>query len=75
MTRKLLISLIAGLVLALSAAAIAQDAAPMDADAAMADAVAADADAAESRDKFRQLDQDVQTLKKEVLDQLPVYGT
>jgi hypothetical protein len=67
-TRKLLIILIAGLVLALSAAAIAQDAAPMDADAAMADAVAADADAAESRDKFRQLDQDVQTLKKEVLD-------
>lgn len=68
MTRKLLISLIAGLVLALGTAAIAQDAAPMDADAAMADAIAADADAAESRDKFRQLDQDVQSLKKEVLD-------
>ena len=73
MTRKLLISLIAGLVLALGTSAlgtlaIAQDAAPMDADAAMADAIAADADAAESRDKFRQLDQDVQSLKKEVLD-------
>ena len=68
MTRKLLISLIAGLALALGAAAIAQDTAPMGADAATADAMAADADAAESRDKFRQLDQDVQTLKKEVLD-------
>ena len=68
MTRKLFISLTAGLVLALGTAAIAQDAAPMDADAAMADAMAADADVAESRNEFRQLDQDVQSLKKEVLD-------
>jgi hypothetical protein len=67
-TRKLFISLIAGVVLALGTAAIAQDAAPMDADGAMADAVAADAEAAASRDQFRQLDQDVQSLKKEVLD-------
>lgn len=70
MTRKLFISLTAGLALALAlgTAAIAQDAAPMDADAAMADAMAADADVAESRNEFRQLDQDVQSLKKEVLD-------
>jgi len=67
-TRKLFMSLIAGLVLALGTSAIAQDAAPMDADAALAGTMAAAAEAAESRDEFRQLDQDVQSLKKEVLD-------
>ncbi len=39
----------------------------MDTDATVAAASQADADAA-SRDKFRSLDQDVQSLKKEVLD-------
>ncbi|MCK5325077.1 MAG: AraC family transcriptional regulator [Woeseiaceae bacterium] len=56
MTNKLLISLIAGVVLILGSSAIAQDAASIDADEAA------------SRDGFRQLDQDVQSLKKEVLD-------
>lgn len=56
MTNKLLISLIAGVVLILGSSAIAQDAAPIDSDEAA------------SRDEFRQLDQDVQSLKKEVLD-------
>ncbi len=55
-TNKLLISLIAGVVLILGSSAIAQDAASIDADEAA------------SRDGFRQLDQDVQSLKKEVLD-------
>lgn len=55
-TNKLLISLIAGVVLILGSSAIAQDAASIDADEAA------------SRDEFRQLDQDVQSLKKEVLD-------
>lgn len=40
----------------------------MNADAAMADAMSAQASESESRDQFRSLDQDVQTLKKEVLD-------
>ena len=47
---------------------LAQDAAPMDADAAMADANAVASADAESRNEFRSLDQDVQSLKKEVLD-------
>ena len=40
----------------------------MDADAAQADARAMEAKEAESREQFRSLDQDVQSLKKEVLD-------
>jgi len=40
----------------------------MDSEAARAGALQADAEDARSRDQFRQLDQDVQTLKKEVLD-------
>ena len=68
MTNKLLISLIAGFTLALGASAIAQDAAPMDSEAALAGTMAAEAEEAASRDQFRQLDQDVQSLKKEVLD-------
>jgi len=67
-TRQLLISLAAGIVLAFATSAIAQDAAPMDSEAARAGALQADAEEARSRDQFRQLDQDVQTLKKEVLD-------
>ena len=68
MTRQLLISLIAGLVLALGTSAIAQDAEPVDGENSIAASLAADADDAASRDGFRQLDQDVQSLKKEVLD-------
>ncbi|HSN51016.1 MAG TPA: AraC family transcriptional regulator [Woeseiaceae bacterium] len=55
MTRKLLISFVAGLALVFAASLPAQEGAAADAEAA-------------SRDQFRQLDQDVQALKKEVLD-------
>ena len=67
MTRKLLISLTAGLLLALGATTVAQESASMDADATVAAVSQAEAETA-SRDKFRSLDQDVQALKKEVLD-------
>ncbi len=40
----------------------------MDAESAMAAAMSAEAAESESRQEFRSLDQDVQTLKKEVLD-------
>lgn len=40
----------------------------MDAEMALAQAMSAEAAESESRDQFRSLDQDVQTLKKEVLD-------
>jgi uncharacterized membrane protein len=60
--------LVAALLLAIGMAAVAQDAEPMDADSAMAAAISAEAAESESRQEFRSLDQDVQTLKKEVLD-------
>lgn len=50
------------------AAARAQDVAPVDNGIPVARAQAADAEAAEQRQKFRSLDEDVQSLKKEVLD-------
>ncbi len=65
---KTLIGLTALLTLAFSTAASAQDVAPMDADSALAEAQSAEAAESESREQFRSLDQDVQTLKKEVLD-------
>jgi hypothetical protein len=46
----------------------AEEAATPDAEAARAASMALEAEDAQSRDKFRQLDQDVQSLKKEVLD-------
>jgi hypothetical protein len=46
----------------------AQEPAPLDADAAMADSVAAGIDESVERAEFRSLDEDVQSLKKEVLD-------
>ena len=54
--------------LAFSIVAVAQDAAPMNADAALAEARATEAAEAGSREQFRSIDQDVQSLKKEVLD-------
>ncbi len=51
-----------------AAGSIAQEAAPMDADAAMEDANMVAAAEAESRNQFQELDKDVQSLKKEVLD-------
>lgn len=65
---KSLISLFAAAALAIGSAAFAEDVAPMDAVSVMADAMASEASESESRTKFRSLDQDVQTLKKEVLD-------
>ena len=67
MTRKLLMSLTAGLALAFAALALAEEAVLPDAEAARAASMAVDAEDATSRDQFRQLDQDVQSLKKEVL--------
>jgi hypothetical protein len=54
-TKRLLISLVGSTLLVFAAITIAQETTPMDAEA-------------ESRDKFRSLDEDVQDLKKEVLD-------
>jgi len=65
---KTLISLMATVTLMLSTATVAQDATLMDADAVMAEAKNVEAAESESREAFRSLDQDVQTLKKEVLD-------
>jgi len=65
---KTFISLAAIAILAVSISVAAQDAVPINADAAMAEAMSAEASESESRDQFRSLDQDVQTLKKEVLD-------
>jgi uncharacterized membrane protein len=65
---KSLISLFAAAALAIGSAAFAEDVAPMDAVSVMADAMASEASESESRTEFRSLDQDVQTLKKEVLD-------
>jgi len=65
---KTFITIIASSLLAFSVVSIAQDAAPMDSDAALAEARDAEAREAQSRDEFRAIDQDVQSLKKEVLD-------
>ena len=65
---KTFIGLTAALLLCIAVPVVAQEDASMDADAAMAAAVSAEAAETESRQEFRSLDQDVQTLKKEVLD-------
>jgi hypothetical protein len=67
-TRQFLTSLTAGLALAFAAPVMADEAVAPDAEAVRAASTAADAEDAASRDQFRQLDQDVQSLKKEVLD-------
>jgi len=46
----------------------AQDAAPFDSDAALADAQSLEVEEAQARAEFRSLDENVQSLKKEVLD-------
>jgi len=65
---KTFITIIATSLLAFSGVSVAQDAAPLDSDAALAEARDAEAREAQSRDEFRAIDQDVQSLKKEVLD-------
>ena len=54
--------------LTFSIVAVAQEAASIDADAMVAEARSAEAAESASRNEFRNLDQDVQSLKKEVLD-------
>ncbi len=49
-------------------AAFAQDLAPLDSDSALAEAQSMEVGEAQARIEFRSLDQDVQSLKKEVLD-------
>lgn len=49
-------------------AAIAQDDAPASSDAMVASSMAAEMAEAEAREEFRSMDEDVQSLKKEVLD-------
>jgi hypothetical protein len=48
--------------------ALAQDTAPLDSDTVMAEAQSMEVGEAQARAEFRSLDQDVQSLKKEVLD-------
>ncbi len=65
---KTFITLVAATLLAFSLVASAQEAVPMDSEAARAEARDATAAETKSRDEFRSLDSDVQSLKKEVLD-------
>ena len=65
---KIFISLVTTTLLAFSLAAVAQDADPVRAGTTAEKATAAGADEARSRQDFRAIDQEVQTLKKEVLD-------
>lgn len=65
---RLLKALAATVLLALSGASLAQDAGSLDADSAAAEARSAEAAEAQSRNEFRSIDEDVQALKKEVLD-------
>ena len=68
MTRRILMSLFGSVVLAIGSMSVAQDAMPLDAEIAVAAAAATHAAETESRNEFRSLDEDVQSLKKEVLD-------
>jgi hypothetical protein len=65
---KIFITLVAAMLLAFSLVATAQEAVPMDSEAALAEARDAAAAETKSRDEFRSLDSEVQSLKKEVLD-------
>jgi hypothetical protein len=62
------ITLVATALLLAGGLASAQEAQPMDAEAALESARQAAAEEARSREEFRALDEDVQSLKKEVLD-------
>ena len=66
--KQSIITLTAAAMLTFSIVAVAQEAASLDADAMVAEARSAEATESASRDEFRNLDQDVQSLKKEVLD-------
>lgn len=68
MTRLRFICIAGVLWLVGSFAAVAQDAAPLSSDTMMADAQSMEIDEAQARQEFRSLDENVQSLKKEVLD-------
>lgn len=68
MTRLRFICIAGILWLAGSFAVLAQDAAPLNSDAVMADARSMEIDEAQARQEFKSLDENVQSLKKEVLD-------
>jgi uncharacterized membrane protein len=65
---KTIITLVAAAFIGFSAVSVAQDAARLDEDAVAAGARDAAAEEARARQEFRELDEDVQALKKEVLD-------
>ena len=65
---KTIITLVAAGLVGFSAASIAQDATRLDEDAVAAGARNVAAEEARARQEFRELDEDVQALKKEVLD-------
>ena len=66
MARRILISLGISLMVAIGATSVAQETPAVE--ASMAASVASETEQAQSRERFRSLDQDVQDLKKEVLD-------
>lgn len=68
MTRTVTIIFAAICVLSFAMTTVAEEAAPMNADAVLALSQSAEADAAHEREQFRSLDENVQSLKKEVLD-------
>lgn len=68
MTRSVTFSIAAICVLCFATTAFAQDAAATDSDSVYAMSLSAEADAARQRQQFRSLDEEVQSLKKEVLD-------
>ncbi len=68
MTRSVTFSIAAICVLCFATTTFAQDAAPVDSNSVFAMSQSAETDAAQERRQFRSLDEDVQSLKKEVLD-------
>ena len=68
MTRSVTFSIAAICVLCIATTTLAQDAAPMDSGSVLTMSKSAEADAARERRQFRSLDEDVQSLKKQVLD-------
>jgi hypothetical protein len=65
--KRFTLSMILAMLVGLTSA-IAQDAAPIESEAALGDALEMEVGEAQARAEFRSLDEDVQSLKKEVLD-------
>ncbi len=68
MTRSVTLSIAAVCVLCFATTTVAQDSVTIDSESVAAMSKAAGADAAQERRQFRSLDEDVQSLKKQVLD-------